>query len=306
MGTHERLDDPIITPPAGRRPKAGSLIITLFGDVISQHGNNVWLGSIIEGLTGFGLNARQIRTAISRLVQEDWLCAEQRGRRSYYSFTDTGRRRFERVANRIYAGNLPAWDGCWTLIVLSLMDSNKRDQLGSELSWQGFGQINPGVFIHPAANEAVLREIINEAKANDEVLVMRGTTHEVTSRVALENTTLKAWKLAETQTQFAEFCRHFNQVLASIEQYNFSARQMFEIRLSVVHEYRRLLLKTTALPRDLLPRTWPGEEALAVAASLYRATSCDSLQFIENSFESISGNLPPVSPDYFERFHGME
>ena len=302
MRTHEHLGEQLIAPPAGRRPKAGSLIITLFGDVISQHGNKVWLGSIIEGLTGFGLNARQIRTAISRLVQEDWLCAEQRGRRSYYSFTDTGRRRFERVANRIYAGTSPAWDGCWTLIVLSLMDSDKRDQLRSELSWQGFGQINPGVFLHPTANENVLKEIITEAQAHDEVLVMRGTTHELTSQVALENTTLKAWKLAESQTQFAEFCRHFGQVLTALAQYDYSDRQLFEVRLAVVHEYRRLLLKSTALPRDLLPRTWPGDEALSIAANLYRATSQGSLRFIENDFESINGNLPPVSPDYFARF----
>ena len=288
------------------RPKTGSLLITLFGDVISQHGNNVWLGSIIDNLAGFGFNERQIRTAISRLVQEDWLQAEQSGRRSFYSFTETGRRRFERVANRVYAGQLPVWDKQWTFVVLSLMESSKRDQLRRELSWQGFGQINPGVFIHPAANEVVLTEIIREARVSDEVVVMRAHTHELTSQSALENTTFRAWKLAESQAQFEAFCEQFSRALDDVENNRLSNRQAFELRLSIVHEYRRLVLKTTALPRELLPQAWPGEEALQLVSTVYTHTQNASLDFIHDSFECISGSLPVPSASYFQRFIRFE
>ena len=75
---------------AGRKPvRTGSLIISVFGDAVSQHGSAVWLGSLIKVLEPFGLNQRQIRTAVFRLVKEDWLVARQLGRRSYYSFTET-------------------------------------------------------------------------------------------------------------------------------------------------------------------------------------------------------------------------
>ena len=47
--------------------RAGSLAITVFGDCISQHGGSVWMGSLIQVLEKFGLNARQVRTAVSRL-----------------------------------------------------------------------------------------------------------------------------------------------------------------------------------------------------------------------------------------------
>ena len=285
------------------RPKAGSLIITLFGDVISQHGDSVWLGSIIESLAGFGLNARQIRTAVSRLVQEDWLQTEQRGRRSYYSFTDTGRRRFERVANRIYAGSLPEWNGQWTFVFLALMESLKRDHLRRELSWQGFGQINPGVFIHPSANDQVLTEIINDAMVGDEVVVMRGNTHELTSQAALENTTFRAWKLTETQILFEDFCRRFSGVLPAVQNDRLSDQELFRVRLIVIHEYRRLLLKTTALPRDLLPKAWPGEQALEITAALYAQTQQASLQYITSTFESLHGRLPKASASYYQRFN---
>ena len=39
-------------------PRAGSLAITLFGDTVSQQGNSVWLGSLVEALAPLGMNER--------------------------------------------------------------------------------------------------------------------------------------------------------------------------------------------------------------------------------------------------------
>ena len=58
---------------ACRKPvRTGSLSISIFGDSVSQHGSTAWLGSLIKVLEQFGLNQRQVRTAVFRLVQEDW------------------------------------------------------------------------------------------------------------------------------------------------------------------------------------------------------------------------------------------
>ena len=94
---------------SARKPiRTGSLVITLFGDVVSPHGGAIWLGSLIRILEPFGLNHRQIRTAVFRLVKEDWLAATQVGRRSYYSFTEAGRKHYEKAARRIILCRAPA------------------------------------------------------------------------------------------------------------------------------------------------------------------------------------------------------
>ena len=90
MRRNKNIDRLIADIIATNRFRAGSLIITVFGDSVSQHGNVVWLGSLIESLSGFGLNPRQIRTAVFRLQKDGWLSSAQVGRRSYYSFTDFG------------------------------------------------------------------------------------------------------------------------------------------------------------------------------------------------------------------------
>jgi hypothetical protein len=58
-----------------RRVKAGSVIVTAFGDAIAPRGGVLWLGSLIQLLAPLGINERLVRTAAFRLVKEDWLVA---------------------------------------------------------------------------------------------------------------------------------------------------------------------------------------------------------------------------------------
>ena len=64
------------------RPKAKSLIITVYGDAISHHGGAAWLGSVINLVEPLGLNERIVRTSVFRLSKEEWLSSSQIGRRS--------------------------------------------------------------------------------------------------------------------------------------------------------------------------------------------------------------------------------
>jgi len=91
--------------------RANSLIITVYGDFIAPHGGTVWLGSFIKLVQPLGLNERMVRTSVYRLSQEKWLVSEQLGRKSYYSLTTSGRRRFEHAYRRIYFAPQDTWTG---------------------------------------------------------------------------------------------------------------------------------------------------------------------------------------------------
>ncbi len=110
-----------------RRPlRAGSLIMTIFGDALMPRGGEVWLGSLINVVEPFGLNPRLTRTAVFRLTQDQWLRAKPIGRRSYYQVTESGRASFTQAFKRIYANASPDWRGEWTLAILSLLDNDER------------------------------------------------------------------------------------------------------------------------------------------------------------------------------------
>ena len=102
--------DKLVTEFRSQRPmRAGSLVVTVFGDAIAPHGGTVWLGSLIKALDGFGINQRLVRTSVFRLVKDGWLTADQIGRRSYYSLTENGRRRFLEASRRIYSEPRQQW-----------------------------------------------------------------------------------------------------------------------------------------------------------------------------------------------------
>jgi phenylacetic acid degradation operon negative regulatory protein len=98
-------------------PRSKSVVMTVFGDSITPRGGAVWLGSLIALLAPFGISDRLVRTSVFRLAEEGWLEASRQGRRSLYTLTASGLRRFERAYQRIYSpGNL-RWDGRWTLLL---------------------------------------------------------------------------------------------------------------------------------------------------------------------------------------------
>lgn len=103
-----------------------SLIVTVFGDSISQHGGSIWLGSLISALAPLGVNERLVRTSVSRLVRDGWLAVRKIARRSYYSFSDSGNSQFERAAQRIYLDKRPSWDEQWTLLMLVSVPTEKK------------------------------------------------------------------------------------------------------------------------------------------------------------------------------------
>ena len=144
----------------GQRPvRAGSLIVTLFGDAILPRGGAVSLGSLIKLAAPFGLNERLVRTAASRLVHDGWLAAHRSGKLSEYHLSAAGRDRFDEATQRIYGAPSPAWSGRWSLVVLPQLPGPKRKRIRENLSWLGFGEFAAGVFAHPQLPGQTLEQI---------------------------------------------------------------------------------------------------------------------------------------------------
>src|SRR5262249_20498416 len=95
---------------AQRPLRAGSLLITIFGDAIAPRGGAVTLGSLIRLAAPFGLAERAVRTSVARLAREGWLVSRRAGRRSEYRLTRSGAERFAEATRRIYGERPPAWN----------------------------------------------------------------------------------------------------------------------------------------------------------------------------------------------------
>jgi len=290
-----------------RPPRAGSLAVTIFGDTLSHQGDGVWLSSLVNVMGRFGLNARQSRTAIFRLKREGWLQSTLVGRKSYVSYTDFGRRQYERAATRIYATQIPLWSGIWTLVMPIGIETSVRDELRRRLGWQGFALLTNGLYAHPLPNEEALQETISSLDVGDQIVQWSAMMEPGVAPGRLEGLVWDSWHLDSLAEQLEEFVSVFSRILVTLERGDRSdVGDAFVIRTLLVHEYRRALLKTTELPAVLLPKDWPGHEARHIAKMVYRAVHTDAISFSRMVLRNKNGFLPAPNADYFARFGGLE
>ncbi len=285
--------------------RANSLIITIYGDAIAPRGGTVWLGGFIKLVEPLGLNSRLVRTSVFRLSKEKWLVSEQIGRRSYYSLTATGRRRFEHAYRRIYDDPRQEWDGSWKVVITaaSTLAPAQRDVLRRDLLWQGFGHIAPGVLAHPGADEELLLDILQNTGTHDKVVVIQGGTLGALTSRPLQELVRECWNLDAIAEDYKRFADCFRPVARAIRAArDLDPEQAFCVRTLLIHEFRRVQLRDPQLPKQLLPSDWPGDTARQICSELYMLTRLQAERHLSDVLETADGPLPAAAPYLQLRF----
>jgi phenylacetic acid degradation operon negative regulatory protein len=293
----------LVTRFKGQRPlRAGSLIVTLFGDSILPRGGTAALGSLIRLVAPFGLNERLVRTAASRLVHDGWLQAHRVGKLSEYHLSAVGRERFAEATRRIYSAPTADWSGRWTLVALPEMRGVKRKRLRDELTWLGFGEFVPGVFAHPELSEQTLAQIRSLADGA-KPMVFEANLHEDDAAERLVNL---GWDLADLSEGYRRFAMRFGPVLEALEhQAHGQEEAAFVARTLLIHDYRKLHLRDPLLPARLLSPHWAGTRAADCCRDIYFGVFNASERYLDQVGATLSGNLPPADPTVLQRFGGL-
>jgi phenylacetic acid degradation operon negative regulatory protein len=284
-----------------------SLVISLFGDVVTQHGHSIWLGSLVKALSPIGVNERLVRTTVFRLVKEGWLEAERVGRRSYYRFSEYGLHEYERAARRIYALDDTRWRGHWQLLIPVTVPETRRDQLKRSLQWQGFRNIAPGTFARPGEGGDTLRDTLEEFQLTDRVLLLDASTSALVSPDLLKQLVEDSWQLEAVARDYRQFLKRYTPLLRWARgKPALHSQHAFVARILLIHDYRRILLHDTPLPTELLPADWPGAEALKLTGEVYKAVAEPSIEYVKSELEREHGPLPPADPGFKERFQRVK
>ena len=297
----------LISNFVSRRPmRTTSLIVTFFGDAVSQHGHTVWLGSLVKAMAPLGINERLVRTSVFRLVKEGWLESDRVGRRSYYRFTDYGAHEYERAARRIYALEDSKWPGHWQILMPLDVPDNIRDKFRRSLEWQGYRAIAPGTFAKPGDGGSTLRETLEEFKVADKVMIFDAGTSPLSSSQLECKLVHSSWQLDQVARAYKDFLKRYKQLLKwSQGKHVPSAETACIARTLLIHDYRRILLHDTPLPDELLPKAWPGAEALKLTGTIYKALAGPSTDYITAELEAGNGPMPEADPSFWQRFESI-
>jgi phenylacetic acid degradation operon negative regulatory protein len=255
-------------------PRIASFIVTVWGDAVAPRGGSLWLGSLQAILDRFGCTPGQVRTAMSRLTEEGWLARNRVGRNSFYRLGPRGEAAFEAAARRIYAPRPPDWDGVLRLVLLP--DAAACEALAAS----GFGTLPGGTLLGVAGDPALLPKgapvLLATARGAEEARLLAA----------------RAWPLEALAEGYGRFLDAFGPLArAGLP----PPDEALPLRLLLVQEWRRLVLRDPLLPGPLLPEDWPGTAARSLAAALYRRFEPAAEAWLDAKGRNEEGPLPQAA-----------
>ena len=276
---------------------ARSVLVTLLGDSVLPVTKTLWLSSLFSLAQPFGFSERLVRTSMFRLVAEGWVVNERVGRRSRYSLTLLAVRESEDAGRRIYANDPVTWDGSWAFAVLDtpLMPAAERDRIARHLGWHGFVALGRGLMASPSATVEGLREFLRLVEPAGPVPVGRAELDDLDALVA-QGFFAAAFRAADTEAAYRDFLARYE----PWRRHDLDAADpldAYALRTMLVHEFRRIRLRSPDMPQQLLPSDWIGDRAYDIAARLYRRLSPPAARALG---EILEVDYPPTMPDRFE------
>ncbi len=283
-----------------RRPlRAGSIIVTVFGDAIAPHGGTVWTGSLLPLLAALGISETLARTALSRLAGDGLLMARRHGRRSDYSLTAEGQRKFEQATRRIYGPMPRAESGEWGVLSLQGLPPARRDEMRRKLSWLGFGDLSPSLQVHPRLDDKLMEAV--SALNGGDILYLHGAAIGGGTVARRRDFAAMCWDLDGLAGAYRRFHADYAPLAADVVAVSDSLQALL-LRLALIHDYRRIILKDPLLPQSFLPEDWPGYAVHEICAGLYRRLAPLAESWITANLSTATGPLPPPDGRFARRF----
>lgn len=259
--------------------RAGSFIVTIYGDVVEPRGGRLWIGNIIETCASVGISETLVRTAVSRLVAAGQLAGEREGRRSFYRLTTDARRQFLAAARILFdPPEAEGWSFVWLL-------PSEAEESAAGLEKAGLARLAPQWLVGPSS---------------DLPAGMPGLVFSVTAEAdasALPAFARAHWNLAPHAAAYEDFIARFAPVDSALAVgLRLAPHQALQMRLVLVHLFRHVALRDPRLPGDALPQPWPGDGARALFGRLYATLSPGADRHVADNFVSADRPLPASTP----------
>jgi phenylacetic acid degradation operon negative regulatory protein len=233
---------------------ARSALFDLYGDHLRSRGGRAPVAALIRLLEPLGVSAPAVRTALSRMVAQQWLVATEGGE---YALTGHARVWLDEAGARIYRTDPTSWDGRWHLRVLSpITDRARRERVRSRLRFLGMAPVSDSTWVSPRASAEVDRLLDDEGVP---AIAITGPQVEPTEAL------VGAFDLDALETAYAAWLSEAATLVApSLESRGAGDDvRAFVVRSELVHSWRKFLFTDPGLPHDLLPADWSGHRAAA-------------------------------------------
>lgn len=248
----------VVSPGSAR-----SLLLTVLGELVLPAGRPVWTSSLLHVLTGVGVEEQTARQAIARGAAAGWIVGERQGREVRWEITPAGRQLISDGARRVYSlSAAPEWDGRWLILLITIPQSLRtvRKKLYGALSWAGFGNPTPGVWLTPHPERAAeARRVVADLGLRESTLSFTGSSTDVGLSDA--EIVQRAWDLDGLVAMYDELLRTYDGARPE------PGDPVLLTHVELVSQWQRFPFVDPQLPEALLP-DWIGRRAAAMFQQL--------------------------------------
>lgn len=212
--------------------------------------------SALRAARVFGLKENTVRVALNRLVQGGYLDATGEGSERRYTLSARSR-----VLNRhiLAAQSLRSrpWRGGWIGIISWAPGTGRapRDRFRDALRVLKLANLRPGVWVRPDNLDLSLEEVLREFGFKQEVLWMRGELNHGGEEAALA---ARLFDIARRARAIDRACRDLETSLARLE--GLDEERALAESFAVGGRAIKVMFEDPLLPRQLLPRSWRGDD----------------------------------------------
>ncbi len=215
------------------------------------------MAALIRLLEPLGISAPAVRTAVSRMVAQQWLTTTDGSGGGEYVLTQHARDWLDQAGARIYRTEKRSWDGDWHLRVLApIADRARRERVRSRLRFLGMAPVSDSTWVSPRASVEVDRLLESEGV---DAIAISG------AQVQPAGALLDAFDVAGLEAAYADWLDEAAALVAP--SLNGTAAgddvQAFVVRSELLHSWRKFLFTDPGLPHELLPSDWSGHRAAA-------------------------------------------
>lgn len=274
---------------------ARSVLVTIFGDTILPVTKSFWLAQLFQLTGALGFSERLIRTSMFRLAAEDWLTNQRVGRQSQYTLTPLAVRESEQASRRIYHRDAPDWTGSWTLVMLGGpgREHDDPEPITKHLLWHGFIPLGVDLLGSPSTDPAAVSELLTLVDSKTRVAVAAAEFADLDALVE-DGFFAAAFQTSEVEADYVAFVDRYQRIGSLVEES--TPLQAFAVRTMLIHDLRRIRLRSPDVPAELLADDWIGYRAHQVAGELYRVVVDTSAEVLS---EILDLRYPSRLPDRF-------
>lgn len=234
--------------------RARSALFDVYGSYLRARGGKAAIAALVRLLEPLGFEAPAIRTAVSRMVRQDWLRPVRLADGPGYALTRRAERRLDEAAARIYRTHPSTWDGRWHVLVLEeLPTRGARDRLDSSLRLVGYGPLGPTTWVAPRPSPELPDILGAEGIA---ARLFRGEHDGDDADLAA-----RAWDLDALGADYTVFVTEWLPLVSAVD--GTQPAEAFAASQRLLHAWRKFLFRDPGLPAKVLPKDWPGTAAAA-------------------------------------------